>query len=273
MNLSFVVSLAAKPEQCYDAITPNDMTTSKPCGASASLLILGGWCAVMWSFLRSLSLHLQICWQIAVGQSFVVSALLAGWGIPIIGIVLALVYSGMSFRFGATCHINHKNSLADLWIPLLVFSGLTLLITMATFGYCVNVYLQSLGGPQMPSTANGSSLPTLGIGSRSMTPHQAYRRIQRVIRIQWRGIALVLIMVVDVIFFAIVLVFQDHTLHDALKNPAKAEGWVMCLVAAGGDKNRCLNHEGSLVVNEATVGAVLVLLTVSFDFLSSRRAG
>lgn len=38
----------------------------------------------------------------------------AGWGIPLVGIVLALVFSGVSFRFGVTCHINHPNSLAVL---------------------------------------------------------------------------------------------------------------------------------------------------------------
>ncbi|KAK5990684.1 hypothetical protein PT974_08953 [Cladobotryum mycophilum] len=261
MNLGFVVPLAAQPEQCFDSITPNDMRTSKVCGASASLLILGGWCGVMWAFLRSLSLHLQICWQVLVGRSFMFFAQAAGWGIPIIGIILALVFSGVSFRFGATCHINHNNSLADLWIPLLIFSGITVIITFATFGYCVKVYLESLSDTS--TSTDGSSLPTYSNSVVTMSPRQAYRRIRRVIALQWRGIAIVLIIVVDVIFFSIVLVFQDQTMQKVAENPAIAQDWIVCLIGASGDKNQCLHKTGSLVVGEATVAAVLVLLTLN----------
>jgi hypothetical protein len=37
----------------------------------------------------------------------------------------------------------------------------------------------------------------------------------------------------------------------------------VCLIGAQGDKTKCLNQAGSLVVSEATVSAVLVLLSVS----------
>ena len=60
------------------------------------------------------------------------------------GLSVSPVFSGVSFRFGDTCHINHKNSMADFWIPLLVFAGITVVVQFATFGYCIKVYLQSL---------------------------------------------------------------------------------------------------------------------------------
>ncbi|KND94668.1 hypothetical protein TOPH_00085 [Tolypocladium ophioglossoides CBS 100239] len=261
MNLGFVIPLAAQPDQCFDKITPHGMHTSKVCGASGTFLLLGGWCGVMWSFLRSFSLHLQICWQVLVGRNFMIFAQAAGWGVPILGIILALVFSGVSFRFGATCHINHRNSLTDLWIPLLIFAGATVILTFVTFGYCIKVYLASLS--ENSASTEGSSLPTYSNSVRTMTPRQAYRRVKRVIALQWRGLAIVLIIIVDVIFFSIVFVFQDNIVQSVKTDPEVAKNWVTCLIGASGDKNQCLNEARALVVNAATVSAVLLLLALN----------
>lgn len=261
LQLGFVIPLAAQPEQCYDTITPNSMKTSNVCGASGSFLILGGWAGVMWAFLRSLSLHLQICWQVTVGRNFMFFAHAAGWGVPLIGITLALVFSGVSFRFGPTCHINHDNSLSVLWIPLLIFAGITVICTFATFGYCVKVYLASLA--DNAASTEGSSLPAYSNSLRTMTPRQAYRRIRRVIALQWRGIAIVLIIIADVIFFSVIFVFQDNVIQSVTNDPKVAADWVLCLIGAAGDKSKCLKEAQKLVVNEATVTAVLLLLGVS----------
>lgn len=269
MNMGFVVPLVARPEQCYDKITPHGMQTSSVCGASGALLILGGWSGVMWAFLRSLSLHLQICWQVTVGNTFMWFAQAAGWGVPLIGIILALVFSGVSFRFGNICHINHDNSLADLWVPLLIFAGITVITTFATFGYCVKVYLASLA--DSAASTEGSGLPSYTNSIRTMTPRQAYRRIRRVIALQWRGIAIVLIIIADVIFFSVVFVFQDNVVQAVTNDPKVAEDWVLCLIEFSGDKNKCLGKASKIVVNEATVTAVLLLLGVSLQSNRSSR--
>lgn len=266
VKLGFVVPLAARPEQCADAITPHGMKSSSVCAASGALIIFGGWAGVMWIFLRSLSLHLQICWQLVVGRNFLWAAQGLGWGIPSLGLILALVFSGVSFRFGETCHINHQNSLADLWIPLLVFAGITILIQFATFGYCIKVYLASLAD-NSASTEN-SGLPSYTNSIRTMTPKQAYRRVRRVIQLQWRGIAIVLIIVADVIFFSIIFVFQDNTVQSVKTDPELALDWLTCVLGSGGDKTKCLDKARSITVNEATVGAVLVLLAVSYGSCS-----
>ncbi|KAK3382837.1 hypothetical protein B0T24DRAFT_24602 [Lasiosphaeria ovina] len=261
MNLGFVVPLAAKPDQCFDRITPNYQKTSSVCGTSGALLILGGWSGVMWVFLRAMSLHLQICWQVVVGRNFMWFSQALGWGIPVLGVILALTFSGVSFRFGATCHINHKNSLADLWIPLLIFAGLTIIIQFATFGYCIKVYLASLADNS--ASTEGSNLPSYTNSIRTMTPKQAYRRVRRVISLQWRGIAIVLIIVSDVIFFSVVFVFQDNTVQSVKTDQNKAQDWIVCIAFSGGNKNACLDKAGSLVINIATVGAVLLLLAMN----------
>ncbi|ROW11440.1 hypothetical protein VMCG_01183 [Cytospora schulzeri] len=262
MNLGFVIPLAGDPEQCFDSITPNDMRTSSVCAASGTFIVIGGWAGVLWIFLRSLSLHLQICWQVVVGRNFMWFSHAVGWGLPALGIILALTLSGVSFRFGATCHINHENSLADLWIPLLVFAGLTIIIQFATFGYCIKVYLASLADNNA-TTENSAGLPSYTNSIRTMTPRQAYRRVRRVIQLQWRGIAIVLIIIADVVFFAIVFVFQDNTIETVKTNPENAMPWIQCLLERGGDKNQCLYLTNSLVVNMATIGAVLVLLAMN----------
>jgi hypothetical protein len=237
------------------------MRTSKTCALSGAFLLAGGWSGVMWVFLRALALHLQICWQVVIGNTFMWGAFAAGWGIPAIALTFALVFSGVSFRFGDTCHINHDNSLADFWIPLLIFAGITVIIQFATFGYCIKVYLASLADDS--TTTNSSGLPSYTNSFRgTISPRQAYRRIRRVIELQWRGIAIVLLIIADVIFFAVVFVFMDDTEATLLKDPLKSEAWLGCLITANGDKNQCLKFAQSLVINEATIMAVLVLLSV-----------
>lgn len=197
----------------------------------------------------------------------------AGWGVPIIGLTLALVFSGVSFRFGATCHINHENSLADFWIPLLIFAGSTVILTFATFGYCVKVYLASLSDNS--ASTEGSNLPTYTSTSstrnKNISPRQAYRRVQRVIALQWRGIAIVLIIIADVIFFSVIYVFQDTVVQSVRDKPSIATDWALCLTGAAGDKSQCLDKARTLVVSEATVIAVLLLLAVSTLLLHCLR--
>jgi hypothetical protein len=255
------VPLAANPQECYNEITPNDMHTNSVCAASGSFLLAGGWAGVMWVFMRSMSLHLQICWQVVVGRTFMFLAQAIGWGIPIVGLVLLLVFSGVSFRFGQTCHINHDNSLADFWIPLLVFAALTLIIQFTTFGYCIKVYLASLADSGETTEASGG-LPTYSASIRTMTPRQAYRRVRRVVALQWRGIVIVLIIIADVVFFAVVFVFQDDAVQAATTDPLKVEPWVACLVTPGNTKEECLPFASDFVVKLPTVVAVLILLAV-----------
>jgi hypothetical protein len=237
------------------------MESSATCALSGAFILAGGWAGVMWVFLRAIALHLQICWQVVLGNTFMWGALASGWGIPAIALTIALVLSGVSFRFGDTCHINHKNSLADFWIPLLVFAAVTVIIQFATFGYCIKVYLASLSDDS--TTTNSSGLPSYTTSIRgTISPRQAYRRVRRVLELQWRGIVIVIIIVADVIFFAVIFVFLDDIETNLLKDPLKAQKWLACLVLNKGDKNQCLDVAKDLVVNEATVMAVLLLLSV-----------
>jgi hypothetical protein len=163
-------------------------------------------------------------------------------------------------RLTDTCHINHKNSLADFWIPLLVFAGLTVIIQFGTFGYCIKVYLASLSDNS--TTTNSSGLPSYTNSVITLSPKQAYRRVRRVVELQWRGITIVLLIITDVVFFSVVFVFMDNSETAVANDKDKSLDWTICLVKFKGDKNKCLDLAQHLVVGEATVMAVLLLLSV-----------
>jgi hypothetical protein len=78
LQLGFIIPLASQPQECFNEITPNNMASSRICAASGTFLLLGGWAGVMWTFIRALSLHLQICWQVTVGRTFMVAAHVIG---------------------------------------------------------------------------------------------------------------------------------------------------------------------------------------------------
>jgi len=119
------------------------------------------------------------------------------------------------------------------------------------------------------TTENSSDLPTYTGSLRTITAHQAYRRVRRVIQLQWRGVAIVLLIIGDVIFFSVVFVSMDNGIQLTPEKIKQATPWLLCLVGSGGDKNQCLPLVKNLVKHESIVLAVLVILGVciSLPFL------
>lgn len=238
------------------------MHSNLTCAFSGAFLLFGGWTAVMWIFLRALSLHLQICWDVVPGRKFFYSAVVVGWAIPAIGLALALSLTGVSYRFGNVCHINHANGLQDFWGPLLAFSGAAVLLQFYTLGYCIKVYLKSLTQDRV-SSDNSSALPSYSGSVRTASARQAYHRVKKVIQLQWRGIAIVLLVIGDVIFFSVVFIRMDNGSQLNGAHAVEALPWLECLVLSGGQKNACLSKAKNLVESESIVLAVLVMLGVS----------
>lgn len=156
--MSFVIPLGNPKTQCYDMITPHDMYSSINCALSGAFLLGGGWSTVMWGmcivftsekyfkvlvnnksvFLRTLSLHLQICWQAVPGRRFFLTAQAAGWSVPVVFLAVALSVTGVSFRFGESCHINSKNGLETFWGPLLAVAAASIVTQAITFAIPAN---------------------------------------------------------------------------------------------------------------------------------------
>ena len=205
------------------------------------------------------------------GRKFFWCSLVAGWGIPAIVLAVALSVTGTSYRFGDTCHINHDKALQDYWGPLLAFAAISTILQFTTFGYCIRVYVRALindSTVNSQSQVSSGGLPSYASRSgsiKTLTPSQAYRRIKKVIALQWRGTVIVLIIIVNVVFLAVVFVKTDNTVHAAMQDFSRAQPWLLCLVLNEGNKNACLSQvrQADLVTNEATVIAVLLVLSLN----------
>ncbi|KAI4203181.1 MAG: hypothetical protein LQ350_002057 [Teloschistes chrysophthalmus] len=153
-------------------------------------------------------------------------------------------------------------ALQDYWGPLLAFAAVSTIVQSATLGYCIRVYIRSLFKDDSRSQ-NSSGLPSHNGSIKTVTAKQAYRRVQKAVAVQWRGIVVVIIIIVNVVFLAVVFVSMDNTEQAVMQNFGKAEPWLTCLVINRGDKDACLDKVNGLATSEPTVMAVLILMSVS----------
>ncbi|KAI9841323.1 MAG: hypothetical protein M1838_003618 [Thelocarpon superellum] len=262
MTLSFVIPLGAQPDQCFDAITPNDMHSNLACAWSGALLLGGGFCCIMWILMCALNLHLQICWKVVAARKFCIMAHLLGWGVPAIILIESLSFGGVSYRFSSTCVSNHRDAIPGVWVPALILAVATVLVQFATIGYCTKVYFQC------HASGNGSlsHLLSASTGSQSGTTmaldpglaRQAYSRVKGLVKMQWRGFVMVLIIITDVIIFCICFLIMDHTSSLSDAEVAASEPWLICLALKG--KDQCYGLTKNIVLPEGTMVFCMVLL-------------
>ncbi|KAL4876567.1 hypothetical protein BJY04DRAFT_199662 [Aspergillus karnatakaensis] len=260
MQLAFIIPLGSKPDQCYNEITPRDMHSSLSCAFTGAMLLFGGWVVVVFSFIRTIAFHLQVCWEQVLGPKFMWGSFICGLGVPVVGTAIMLVLTGVSFRFGDVCHINIKNSLYDYWIPIIVFSGASLIMQFTTMGYCIHIYIKSLY--DTASTTNSSNIPSYTASATTMTARQAYRRVRKILKLQWRSNCLVLVILANVLVFAVIFIKTDNQLEVTTDNIARAGPWLLCLTLNGGDKTQCLDEAKDVAPGKPTLLALLVLLTL-----------
>ncbi|KAJ5715954.1 uncharacterized protein N7483_013135 [Penicillium malachiteum] len=256
MEIAFIIPLGVKPNQCYNEITPNDMYSDLSCAFSGSMLLFGGW-LVSSALSRFTS---KFAGKLSWGQNSCGGAFLFGFGIPAIGLGVMLKVTGVSFRFGEICHINIYKGLHDYWIPLMVFASVALILQVSTMAYCIHIYLRSLFDKSASTSDNSSGLPSYTASVRTVSARHAWRRMQRVLQLQWRGVTLVLIILGNVIFFAVVFIKLDSEDSPTAANMKKAEPWFECL-AAGYSKKECESQAAGMGPNEATVLAMVYLLS------------
>ncbi|KAH9827082.1 hypothetical protein Tdes44962_MAKER09832 [Teratosphaeria destructans] len=267
--LGFTIPLGANPEQCFNEITPNDMYSSTECAFSGAFIVAGGLSAIVWISIRALSMNLQICWDIVPGPKFFYVSQALGWGISAALFTATMTKTGVSFRFGQACHVNHYGSMADFWGPLLGFAGASAILQLTTLIYCIHVYLKNLWADESHLSAGASDsagLPSYQGSVRAQTAKAVFQRLKKVLWLQWRGICIVTIILVDVVFFATVFVYMDGEQHNLLKYWTKVEPWLICLAQHPNSKgvpSSCVELIGSVLVNEATVAAVLLLLSLA----------
>ncbi|KAK7182119.1 hypothetical protein DPSP01_008274 [Paraphaeosphaeria sporulosa] len=263
LALGFVIPFGARPEQCYDEITPNDMYSSLTCAFSGAFIIAGGMSIAVWIFIRALSMHLQICWDVMPGKRFFYWAQGLGWTVAAAFFTATITVTGVSFRFGDVCHVNAAHSLADFWGPLLAIAGAATLVQLATFGYCIKVYLQSMWNDDKTETQSSMGLPSYTNSVKTRSPRAIYRRVRKVVYLQWRGITIVVFILVDVVFFSIVFIWLNSITAHATDDLQLAMPFLVCLISNPADHEECSPLAEALFVNKSTVIAVLLMLSLA----------
>ncbi len=77
-------------------------------------------------------MHLQICWNIVPGRKFFFAAQAFAWGFSAVLLTICLTVTGVSFRFGDYCHVNHYKSLQTLFGPFLGVAALSVTLQIST---------------------------------------------------------------------------------------------------------------------------------------------
>ncbi|KAI5250768.1 hypothetical protein E4T42_04778 [Aureobasidium subglaciale] len=258
MELGFVVPLARRPEQCFDPVTPNDMNSSNACAVSGGLVVFGGMFTVCWIVVRSVFMHLQICWDIVPGKIAILAANIAAWSISIGLTAAVLAKSGVSFRFGGYCHVN-VGSTSTYWGEMIGFGAIALLLQLATFIYCAKVYITAAMHGRQP--ASGSNVAnSVKSASSKRQAWTAVRRVKQVLLLQWRSLAIVALAIFVIAFVCIIFIFKvDSYTTSAFANPTAVIPWVLCILQQR-DTDVCLPKIQKLILPQDTAVAVLYVI-------------
>ncbi|KAL1627738.1 hypothetical protein SLS56_006187 [Neofusicoccum ribis] len=213
---------------------------------------------VTWILVRALFMHLQICWDIAPTKHHYIAATIAASTVTIGLVSAVLAHAGVSFRFGGYCHVNHTGSIATYWAWLLAFSGLALLLQLATFAYCIKVYLQVAllrsDVSAMSTTRSGQS------GGRKGSARAAARRLRMVLLLQWRSLAIVALAIFTTAFVCVVFIVLDNRQERlAFADTEALVPWIVCMILTR-DNEQCLDKTGPIIIPERITVATLFIL-------------
>jgi hypothetical protein len=148
------------------------------------------------------------------------------------------------------------------------------MIQFITTGFCVAVYTRQVlkrdtsnqgtttTSPTAPSSFPSTPQPSSHFGSSSK--RLAWRRVHTVLQMQWRSIALSVLIIIECLCFGLVYVAQTRAGKEAGKpqHVPQIQAWIMCLVTGGGDKDKCLHLAAPLGIEESTVVASLFIVSV-----------
>jgi hypothetical protein len=267
LELGFIVPLARQPDQCFDPVTPNGMKSSLTCAFSGGLAVFGGMLTVVWVVVRSIFMHLQICWDILPGKMLFVAATVGAWSVAIGLTAAVLAKVGVSFRFGGYCHVN-VGSISTYWGWMMGFGAVALLLQLATFAFCAKVYLKAalMGRQKTPSDSihhKAASSSSTNAGSNSNNKREAWiavRRLQQVLLLQWRSLAIVGLAIFTIAFVCIVFIVLDnfYTLR-IFANTDDLIPWLICILQQH-EPDKCLKYTGPLIVPQQTAVATLYII-------------
>lgn len=200
-------------------------------------------------------------------------SILTGISIPVTFTVVSMKVTGVSYRTGLVCLPNHYKAITTFWAWEVGFAGAALLVQCITTGYCLWVFLRVLVGGKEKRGGGGSddgretvaqerSGPEPSTGSKPAERSQkTWWQIRRILLMQWRHIALTVIMAVESLFYIIVFVAQDMRFGEAAAHVDRPEArtWSACLLFNNGDKEACLQYAEELAIpRDLVLGSLLL---------------
>jgi hypothetical protein len=229
------------------------MYSSMSCAWTGILFQLGTIAAAIWVLLRVIWLHVRVCWDHTPGKIYMLASIISTIVVPVILLGVTIAVSGFSFRTGPTCSINQENSFAVFWGWIIGIACLSFAVQAATSVYCLRIYIRSHRSLSDSNSSMGKS--------RSIT-RQRWRHIQTMFLLQWRSIALSILVVVESIYFAAVYWAEDKKFVSAGSNP-KVQEFGLCLITHGGDKTKCTDAAKGLMLSPTYILASMIIAAVS----------
>jgi hypothetical protein len=112
-------------------------------------------------------------------------------------------------------------------------------------------------------TQSSAGLPSYTTSMRTRSARAVYRRVRKVLWLQWRGITIVVFILVDVIFFSVVFIWLNSLTSHAKDNVEELAPFLFCLMKTPTNPEPCFPLGQELAVNESTVIAVLMMLSIA----------
>jgi hypothetical protein len=112
-------------------------------------------------------------------------------------------------------------------------------------------------------TQSSAGLPSYTTSMRTRSARAVYRRVRKVLWLQWRGITIVVFILVDVIFFSVVFIWLNALTSHARDNVEELMPFLGCLMKTPTDPSPCFEIGQELAVNESTVIAILMMLSIA----------
>lgn len=205
-------------------------------------------------------------------------AIALGVGLPLLFLAISLPIAGVSYRLGNVCVPNRFSALPTWFAWILIFAAASWIIQVVTILYCLWRFASTMvaAGPTGKTTghASKSSVSTadsgLTKGGSAVTPARrrrgAWRKVKRLLMLQWRSIVLAFIVANLTVHFGIVFIQQNLTtkILPGTENLTNVDlTWFVCLMAHNGDKNACLSQASGLGLAEGRALGTLVLAPVS----------
>jgi hypothetical protein len=112
-------------------------------------------------------------------------------------------------------------------------------------------------------TQSSAGLPSYTTSLRNRSARAVYRRVRKVLYLQWRGITIVVFILVDVIFFSVVFIWLNSITSHATKNVEELYPYIVCLMTHPTDPEPCFPLGQDMAVDQSTVTAILMMLSIA----------